>query len=69
MNKAVKQRAKYIVNAMVGEDRSESSIFPVRELLKVLRNIRANYWLWKVNHMSEGEILDMYYLLTDRRQA
>lgn len=67
MNKAVRQRAKYIVEAMVGEKKEADGLLGV--IYDTERKMRSAYWLNRVNHMSEGQILDMYYLLTDRRQV
>ena len=67
MNKATKMKAKYVVNAMVGEDESYKHNAAVAYCMKIVRRVRAWWWIQKVNHMSEGEIMNMYYLLTDGR--
>ena len=66
MNKAVREKAKYVVLTKAGTDRSEEYPAVIRWLLKLIYEIRANYWLWRVNHMSEGKILNMYYEMTRR---
>lgn len=67
MNKTIKQRGAFIVQSMVGKDTSEDHAFLVKYLVKAAHWLKAKYWITKVNNMSEGEILAMYYVLTDRR--
>ena len=67
MNKAIKQRASYIVQTMVGKDTSEEYPMVIKYVVKAAHCIKAKYWIFKVNNMREGEILAMYYFLTDRR--
>ena len=68
MTKATRLKAKYVVNAMVGADESDGHNAVVAFFMKAAHSIRAWWWIQKVNHMSEGEILNMYYLLTDGAQ-
>ena len=67
MNKSIKQKSAYIVHSMVGRDTSEDHGLVLRTILKFTHWLKVQFWLMKVNNMSEGEILSMYYLLTDRR--
>lgn len=66
MNKAIKEKAKYVVLTKAGEDHSEEHSAVVAWLFRLVYIIRSNYWLWRVNRMSEGEILNLYYALTTR---
>lgn len=67
MSKTIRQRATYIVQSMVGKDTSEDYPMVIKYVVKAAHWLKAKYWLIKVNNMSEGEILAMYYFLTDRR--
>ena len=64
MNKAIKEKAKYMVRAKAGTDRSGEHSALIAWLLKLVYQIRASYWLWRVNRMTEGEIMKRYYELT-----
>lgn len=64
MNKAIKEKAKYVVRAKAGTDRSSEYSALIAWLLKLVYQIKANYWLWRVNRMTEGEIMKRYYELT-----
>lgn len=64
MNKAIKEKAKYVVRAKAGTDRSSEHSALIAWLLKLVYQIRASYWLWRVNRMTEGEIMKRYYELT-----
>lgn len=64
MNKAIKEKAKYVVRAKAGTDRSSEYSALIAWLLKLVYQIKANYWLWRVNRMTEGEIMNIYYDLT-----
>lgn len=65
MNNATKLKAKFVVYTMVGSDESEKHSPIVRAVMRTVRRVKAWWWIQKVNHMSEGEILDLYYLLTN----
>ena len=67
MNRAIKQRASYIVQTMVGKDTSEDYPMAIKYVVKAAHWMKAKYWIFRVNNMREGEILAMYYFLTDRR--
>ena len=64
MNKAIKDKAKYVVLAKAGTDHSEEHSAVIAWFLRMIYVIKAHYWLWRVNRMSEGEIMIMYYELT-----
>lgn len=67
MNKAIVDKAKYVVLANAGTDHSEEYPAVIAWFTKMVHKIKANYWLWRVNHMSEGEIIKRYYALAERR--
>jgi len=68
MNKAIKEKAKYVVRAEAGTDKSEGHSFLIRWILKAIHRLKTEYWLAKVNRMSEGQVMDMYYELTRREE-
>ena len=63
MNSATRLKAKFVVYTMVGKEESENVILGA--FLRVVHRAKAWWWIQKVNHMSEGEILRLYYLLTN----
>ena len=69
VNKAIKDKAKYVVLAKAGTDHSEDYTAVIAWLLRLIYEIRANYWLWRVNRMSEGEIMKRYYELTRKEKG
>lgn len=68
MNRAIKDKAKYVVLTKAGTDRSENYPAVIAWFLRLIFEIKANYWLWRVNRMSEGEIMKRYYELTKREE-
>lgn len=66
MNKAILDKAKYVVLAKAGTSRNDGTV--IGWLLTVIHELKARYWLWRVNRMSEGEIINRYYTLTERRE-
>lgn len=68
MNKAVMDKAKYVVLTKAGTDRSKEYPAVIAWFLRMVYQIRAHYWLWRVNRMSEGEIMNRYYELTRREE-
>lgn len=69
MNKAVKDKAKYIVLTKAGTDNSEGHAPVIRWILSVVHKIKTEYWLARVNRMREGQIMDMYYELTRKEKG
>ena len=69
MNKAVKDKAKYIVRSKAGTDNSEGHMPLIRWILHTIHRIKTEYWLARVNHMREGQIMDMYYELTRKEKG
>ena len=67
MNKMIKAKAAYIVHAKVGRDESDGYWFGKRVFLKAVHQIKARFWIFKVNHMKEGDILRLYYSMTGGR--
>lgn len=67
MNKAIKYKAKYITLVKAGTDKSEGKRPLVRWFLHLLYELRVRYWLWRVNRMSEGQIIATYHAMTTRR--
>jgi len=68
MNKAVKEKAKYVVRAKAGTDNSEGHSAIVAWLLRLIHRLKTEYWLRRVNRMSEGQILNTYYELTRKER-
>ena len=69
MNKAVIDKAKYVVLTKAGTDNSEGHMPIVAWILRTIHKIRTKYWLAKVNRMTEGQIMDMYYELTRKEKG
>ena len=67
MNSATRLKAKFVVYTMVGKNECEGHNALARTLIRAVHHVKAWWWIQKVNNMSEGEILELYYLLTDGR--
>lgn len=66
MNKAILDKAKYVVLAKAGTSRNDGTI--IGWFLTLIHELKARYWLWRVNRMSEGQILKIYYELTRKEE-
>lgn len=53
-NKFVDPKRKYLLNAYIGTGTG------------IIHEIKKRFWSWMVAGMSEGEILDRYYEMTDK---
>lgn len=69
MSNIVKAKATYVVQTMVCKDTSNEHSAVMGLILKAVHYVKAQWWIVKINHMSEGEILNLYYLLTDGGQV
>lgn len=51
MPKNLKAERKYVLACLIGKSTG------------IFHWIRFKYWTWRVNQMSEGELMDTYYSL------
>lgn len=50
-SRLVESKRRYLITAYVGSDSG------------FIGQLRSRYWTWRINRMSEGEILERYYNL------
>jgi hypothetical protein len=57
--KMIINRKKYVFCSYVGTSKTFFG--------RIWCKIKAVYWNWRLDRMSEGEIINRYYSLTDRK--
>ena len=56
-SKLVENKKNYILCSYIGNKSG------------IIGAIKSRYWTWRVNSMSEGEIIKRYYSLTDKTEV
>lgn len=67
MNRAILDKAKYVILTKAGTARNDGTV--IGWILMTIHNLKIRYWLWKVNHMTEGQVMNMYYELTRKEES
>lgn len=55
-SRMIKDKSKYVLSALIGNSTG------------IVRDIKTRFWTWKVSHMTDGQILDLYYELIDKKE-
>jgi hypothetical protein len=56
-SRMIADKRRYVMSVFMGDSKG------------ILRDIKSKFYEWKVSHMTDGEILDLYYEMTEKKEA